>query len=45
VKPLSDGSRGAAPGAAERLAHAARAAGNDEAAVDAVRAMLEEMLT
>jgi sulfate adenylyltransferase large subunit len=45
VKALPDGARGAAPGAAERLAHTARAAGSDEAAIDAVRAMLEEMLT
>jgi sulfate adenylyltransferase large subunit len=45
VKALPDGARGAAPGAAERLAHAARGAANDETAIDAVRAMLEEMLT
>jgi sulfate adenylyltransferase large subunit len=47
VKPLSDGPAEALAkaGAAERLAHAARAANNDEAAVDAVRAMLEEILT
>jgi len=45
VKALPDGARGAAPGVAERLAHRARAADSDEAAIDAVRAMLEEMLT
>jgi sulfate adenylyltransferase subunit 1 (EFTu-like GTPase family) len=41
---LPDGGGTVAPGAAERLAAAARGADNDAAAIDAVRALLEEVL-
>ena len=45
VEALPDGAPGVTGGAAARLVHAARAAATDGAAIDAVRAMLEEMLT
>ena len=45
AEALGDPGRGVDPGAAARLARAAREAANDRAAVEAVRAVLEEMLT
>jgi len=42
---LPDDVRGVGQNTAERLAQAARAAGSDDEAIDAVRAMLEEILT
>jgi sulfate adenylyltransferase large subunit len=45
VEALADDGPAVTRSAAERLAHAARAAATDGAAADAVRAMLEEMLT
>jgi sulfate adenylyltransferase subunit 1 (EFTu-like GTPase family) len=45
AEALGDNGRGVDYGAAERLARAARAAASDRAAVEAVRAVLEEMLT
>jgi sulfate adenylyltransferase large subunit len=45
VEALADEGPAVARGAAERLALTARAAATDGAAIDAVRAMLEEMLT
>jgi sulfate adenylyltransferase subunit 1 (EFTu-like GTPase family) len=44
VEALPENGAAVVPGAAERLAAAARAAGSDGAAVDAVRALLEEVL-
>jgi sulfate adenylyltransferase large subunit len=44
VEALPENGASVAPGAAERLASAARRAGTDAAAVDAVRALLEEVL-
>jgi len=45
AEAVADTGRAVTRGTAERLAHAARAAASDVAAVDAVRAMLEEILT
>jgi sulfate adenylyltransferase subunit 1 len=45
VEALADDGRTVARGAAERLALTAREAATDDAAIDAVRAMLEEMIT
>jgi sulfate adenylyltransferase subunit 1 len=45
VEALADDGRTVARGAAERLALSAREAATDDAAIDAVRAMLAEMLT
>ena len=45
VEALADEGPAVTRGTAERLAHTARAAATDEAATDAVRAILEEMLT
>ena len=45
VEALSDEGPGLTRGAAERLARTARAAATEGVAIDAVRAMLEEMLT
>jgi sulfate adenylyltransferase large subunit len=44
VEALPENGASVAPGAAERLASAARRAGTDAAAIDAVRALLEEVL-
>jgi sulfate adenylyltransferase large subunit len=44
VEALPETGAAIVPGAAERLAAAARAAGSDGAAIDAVRALLEEVL-
>jgi sulfate adenylyltransferase large subunit len=45
VEALTDDGPVVTPGAAERLAQTARAAASEGVAIDAVRAMLEEMLT
>jgi sulfate adenylyltransferase large subunit len=45
AEALADDGPAVTRGAAERLARTARAAATDDAAIDAVRAMLEEMLT
>jgi bifunctional enzyme CysN/CysC len=45
LAPLTEDGSAVTRGAAERIAHAARAAATDGAATDAVRALLEEMLT
>ena len=45
VEALAEDGSAVTRGAAERIAHAARAAATDGAATDAVRAILEEMLT
>jgi hypothetical protein len=44
VEALADDGPAVTRGAAERLAQTARAAASEGAAIDAVRAMLEEML-
>jgi sulfate adenylyltransferase subunit 1 len=44
VAALGDTHATVAPGAAERLAAAARGAGSEAAAIEAVRAVLEEVL-
>jgi sulfate adenylyltransferase subunit 1 (EFTu-like GTPase family) len=45
LEALPDNGPAVTRGAAERLAHTARQAVTDDAAIDAVRAMLEEMFT
>ncbi len=43
--PLSDETPASHPGAAERLAHAARTAASEGEAIEAVRRLLDDLLT